>query len=81
MAFCFYNNKKVADGAVEHMGDNLTGAGSGHDETVKVELSKVPSDVERIVFAVTIDELIMRKEYFWSSEQCFYPYCQSRRWR
>src|SRR5664280_2438677 len=41
--FCFYNNKVVGDGAVQHTGDNLTGAGAGDDETVKVELSKIPA--------------------------------------
>jgi tellurium resistance protein TerD len=62
--FCFYNNKKVADGAIEHAGDNLTGAGDGDDETVKVELSKIPADVERVVFAVTIHDAEARKQNF-----------------
>lgn len=62
--FCFYNNKKVADGAIEHAGDNLTGAGDGDDETVKVELSKVPADVDKVVFAVTIHDAEARKQNF-----------------
>jgi len=35
----------------------LTGAGEGDDETVKVELSKIPADLDKVVFAVTIHEL------------------------
>ncbi|MDD5229613.1 MAG: TerD family protein [Methylococcales bacterium] len=62
--FCFYNNKSVADGAVQHAGDNKTGAGEGDDETVKVELSKVPADVDRITFCVTIHEGETRKQNF-----------------
>lgn len=62
--FCFYNNKVVADGAVQHMGDNTTGAGEGDDETVKVTLSSVPADLEKIVFAVTIHEADTRRQNF-----------------
>lgn len=62
--FCFYNNKKVADGAVEHMGDNKTGAGEGDDEVVNVELAKVPADIDKIVFAVTIHEADARRQNF-----------------
>jgi tellurium resistance protein TerD len=62
--FCFYNNKVVADGAVQHAGDNTTGAGEGDDETVKVELSKIPADLDKVVFAVTIHEADTRKQNF-----------------
>ncbi|MGZ8189763.1 MAG: TerD family protein [Methylococcaceae bacterium] len=62
--FCFYNNKVVADGAVQHAGDNTTGAGEGDDETVKVELSKIPSDLDKVVFAVTIHDAETRKQNF-----------------
>jgi tellurium resistance protein TerD len=62
--FCFYNNKVVADGAVQHAGDNTTGAGEGDDETVKVELSRIPADLDKVVFAVTIHEADARKQNF-----------------
>lgn len=62
--FCFYNNKKVADGAVEHAGDNQTGAGDGDDEVVNVHLANVPSDVDKVVFAVTIHEAEARRQNF-----------------
>jgi tellurium resistance protein TerD len=62
--FCFYNNKLVANGAVEHAGDNKTGAGEGDDETLKIELSAVPADIDRITFCVTIHEGETRKQNF-----------------
>lgn len=62
--FIFYNNKTSADGSVTHKGDNLTGQGDGDDETVDVDLSKVPSDVEKITFCVTIHEAASRNQNF-----------------
>lgn len=62
--FCFYNNKTVADGAVQHTGDNLTGVGDGDDETIKVELSRIPADLDKVVFTVTIHEAEARKQNF-----------------
>ncbi len=62
--FCFYNNKIVGEGSVQHMGDNTTGAGDGDDEVVKVELSKVAADLDKVVFAVTIHEADVRKQNF-----------------
>ena len=40
--FVFFNNLKSSDGSVEHQGDNLTGAGEGDDEQIKVNLAGVP---------------------------------------
>jgi len=62
--FIFYNNLKSSDGSVQHMGDNLTGEGEGDDEVVKVELEKVPADVDRMVFGVTIHEADTRSQNF-----------------
>jgi tellurium resistance protein TerD len=62
--FCFYNNKTVADGAVVHAGDNQTGDAVGDDESIKVELAKVPADIEKVVFAVTIHDAAARNQNF-----------------
>jgi tellurium resistance protein TerD len=62
--FVFYNNKKGASDSVEHMGDNRSGEGEGDDEQVKVDLSKVPADVKKLVFAVTIHEAEARGQNF-----------------
>jgi tellurium resistance protein TerD len=62
--FIFYNNLKSADGSVVHSGDNRTGAGEGDDESVTIELGKVPADVDRVVLAVTIHEADTRRQNF-----------------
>ncbi len=62
--FIFYNNNKSACGSVVHTGDNRTGAGDGDDESIKIDLSKVPADVEKIAFAVTIHDGQARGQSF-----------------
>ncbi len=62
--FIFYNNKTGAAGAVEHLGDNRTGAGDGDDESIKVDLAKLPADVKKLVFAVTIHDADSRAQNF-----------------
>ena len=62
--FIFYNNLKSVDGSVEHTGDNRTGAGEGDDESINVNLVKVPADVARLVIAVTIHEADARRQNF-----------------
>lgn len=52
--FIYFNNKKHPSGAVQHMGDNLTGSGNGDDEQIIVDLAKIPDDIEKVAFAVTI---------------------------
>jgi tellurium resistance protein TerD len=54
--FVFYNNLTSPDGSVEHTGDNLTGEGEGDDEVVNVNVSAVPAEVDKVVFAVSIYE-------------------------
>ena len=62
--FVFYGNLKHASGAVEHMGDNLTGEGEGDDEQIKVDLSLVPSNIDKIDFTVTIYDAEARGQNF-----------------
>lgn len=62
--FIYYNNKKSADGSVEHMGDNQSGSGDGDDESILVDLTKVPADVDKISVAVTIHEAELRNQNF-----------------
>ncbi|WP_436787369.1 TerD family protein [Yinghuangia sp. YIM S10712] len=40
------------DGSIRHTGDNLTGAGDGDDESIIVDLSRVPVHVTQIIFTV-----------------------------
>jgi len=62
--FIFYNNKTSSDGSVVHQGDNQSGAGEGDDETVVIDLVKVPADVQKVAFSVTIHEAEARKQNF-----------------
>jgi tellurium resistance protein TerD len=62
--FIFYNNPKSAEGSIEHTGDNRTGAGEGDDEQIKVDLSRVPNDVSKLVVSVTIHEAESRRQNF-----------------
>lgn len=62
--FIFYNQTHSACGAIEHTGDNRTGAGEGDDESIKVELGKVPANVQKLAIAVTIHEAEARKQNF-----------------
>ena len=62
--FVFYSNLKHPSGAVEHTGDNLTGEGEGDDEVIKVDLSLVPANVQRIAFTVTIYDAENRHQNF-----------------
>ena len=62
--FIFYNQLKSTDGSVEHTGDNRTGQGDGDDEAMKVDLSKVPADITKVAFTVTIHDAEARRQNF-----------------
>ena len=69
--FVFYNNLKHSSGAVQHMGDNLTGAGDGDDEQIRVDLSKIPANIDKVAFTVTIHEADTRKQNFGQVSNAF----------
>lgn len=62
--FVFYGNLKHPSSAVEHLGDNLTGAGEGDDEQIKVNLSLVPANISKIAFTATIYDADVRGQNF-----------------
>jgi len=62
--FIFYNNLKSSDGSVTHTGDNRTGEGDGDDESLIIELNRVPQEVTKIVFVVTIHDATARRQSF-----------------
>lgn len=41
------------DGSIKHSGDNLTGEGDGDDETIAIDLTRLPANVETLVLTVT----------------------------
>mgnify|MGYP004717132883 FL=1 len=62
--FIFYGNLEHSSGAVKHMGDNLTGEGEGDDEQIEVDLSKMPANIEKVAFTVTIYDAESRRQNF-----------------
>jgi tellurium resistance protein TerD len=62
--FVFYNNLKSPEGSVEHTGDDLTGGSGGDDETILVDLTKVPAAVDKVVFPVSIYDADARVQTF-----------------
>ena len=69
--FIFYNQLKSSDGSVEHTGDNRSGAGDGDDEAIKVDLSRVPQDVQKLAVSVTIFEADSRRQNFGMVQNAF----------
>jgi len=69
--FIFYNNKQSMDGSVMHKGDNLTGMGEGDDEQMSVDLTRVPMDIQKIVFVVSIYEAEQRGQNFGMVQRAF----------
>lgn len=67
----YFRNRSHSSGAVKHMGDNLTGAGEGDDEQIVIELQKVPSGYERIVFVVNIYQAQKRRQHFGMIKNAF----------
>ncbi|MBQ3420314.1 MAG: TerD family protein [Romboutsia sp.] len=58
----FFNNKQGQ--GITLSGDNRTGAGEGDDETIHIELDKIYSEIQKIVFVVTIHEAQSRRQTF-----------------
>ena len=69
--FVFYGNLTHPSGSVQHMGDNLTGEGDGDDEQIKIDLTKVPTDVTKIAFTATIYEPEQRRQHFGQVNNAF----------
>lgn len=69
--FIFYNNLQSPDGSVTHTGDNRTGEGDGDDEQIKIDLAKIPHDVDKIAITVTIHDAVARSQNFGQVSNAF----------
>jgi tellurium resistance protein TerD len=69
--FVFFNNLKSPDGAIAHQGDNLTGEGEGDDEQIKVSLVGLPTEIDKIVFPVSIYDADSRQQSFGQVRNAF----------
>ncbi len=67
----FYGNLSHASGGVTHLGDNLTGEGEGDDEQIEVVLSKIPANIAKVDFTVTIYDADKRSQNFGQISNAF----------
>lgn len=61
----YFNNKKPPYG-IEYGGDDRTGGSSdgGDDESIGIELNRIPPEVSKIAFTVSIFEAIKKRQNF-----------------
>ena len=62
--FVFYGQPQHPSGALIYSGDNRTGEGDGDDETMIVDLNKIPSNITKISFSATIYDADERLQNF-----------------
>ena len=60
----YFGNLEHKSGSVKHMGDNLTGEGEGDDEQIKIDLDRVPSNYDKMIFVVNIYKAVERQQHF-----------------
>jgi stress response protein SCP2 len=73
----FYGNLHHRSGAVNHMGDNLTGDGDGDDEQITIDLDRVPAEYDRIVIVVNIYRAEAKKQDFGLIRNAFMRICDA----
>ena len=69
--FVVFGKRAHPSGCANHLGDNLTGAGDGDDEQIKIDLSLVPANISKIAFTVTIYEAEARRQNFGQVNNAF----------
>lgn len=67
----YFGNLRHPSGAIIHQGDNLTGAGEGDDEQIMVDISRLPSDVGKVVFTVNIYDARRKGQHFGMIDNAF----------
>lgn len=67
----YFGNLRHQTGTVQHMGDNLTGAGDGDDEQIVVDLANIPAVYDKIVLVVNIYQAVQRRQNFGMIQNAF----------
>lgn len=67
----YFGNLRHITGTVQHMGDNLTGAGEGDDEQIMMDLARIPEKYDKIVVVVTIYQAVERHQHFGMIQNAF----------
>ena len=62
--FIYFKHLQHPSGAIVHSGDNRTGAGAGDDEAIKIDFSKMPESIARLVIVVNIYDAVARGQNF-----------------
>ncbi len=73
----YYRNLRSKGGAIEHLGDNLTGEGEGDDEQIQILLSAVPDRYSQIIIGVNIYKGEERKQDFMGVKNAFVRACDA----
>jgi len=71
--FIYYGKKESDCGSIKHNGDSRTGneSATDDDETINIDLSKVPAHITKLAIAVSIDEAETRKQTFGMVDKAF----------
>lgn len=67
----YFGNLVNHSKTVQHMGDNLTGAGEGDDEQIMIDLVNIPAEYDKIVIVVNIYQAVKRKQHFGMIQNAF----------
>ncbi|MDE7094417.1 MAG: TerD family protein, partial [Oscillospiraceae bacterium] len=73
----YFGNLTHQSGAIQHMGDNLTGEGNGDDEQIFVKLEDLPSAYDKVVFVVNIYQAEKRNQHFGMIQNAFIRVCDA----
>jgi len=60
----YFGNLAHHSGAIQHQGDDLTGAGIGDCEQIMIALDKLPAKCDKLVFVVNIYNAVPRNQHF-----------------
>ena len=74
----YFGNLAHSTGTVTHLGDNLTGEGTGDDEQIIVNLAQVPDNYDRIVVVANIYKADERNQHFGMIKNAFIRIVDSR---
>ncbi|UJB70729.1 TerD family protein [Acaryochloris sp. 'Moss Beach'] len=68
----YAGHPRHSSGAIKLLGDNLTGEGEGDDEELLIHLLKLPTDITKLLFVVSIDCGEAQKQDFSQTENAFW---------
>lgn len=67
----WFRNLRNRNGSVVLNGDNVTGEGDGDDEQIEINLSFIPTEVEKLVIGINIYDCVSRRQDFGKIKRAF----------